>query len=413
MQAFIISIGEELLIGQTINTNAAWIAAQLNQAGSEVREVRVITDKKTEILRCLREAEDLADLVLITGGLGPTRDDVTRDALCEYFDCGLVVNEDILGDITTYMERRGRKITDVNRDQAMVPEKASIIRNPYGTAPGFWFRQGDKSFIAMPGVPYEMKEMVLKHIVPALESSPREQHIVHKTVLTHGVGESVLLELIADWENNLPAAVRLAYLPSTGIVKLRLTGKGSNKETLLEIIGRELEKLKQIIPEYIWGFDDDSLEGVTGRLLAKKGKSLATAESCTGGFIAHKITSIPGSSAYFKGSIVAYANKAKEHLLGVSHELLDTQGAVCRQVAEDMAAGARQTLEADYAIGVTGIAGPGGGSKSKPAGTTWIAIAGEHEVISQRFAFGDNRERNISRAANAALAMLKDYIERL
>ncbi len=411
MQTIIISVGEELLIGQTINTNAAWIAAQLNQVGLEVREVRVITDKKTEILRCLREAEDLADLVLITGGLGPTRDDVTRDALCEYFDCGLVLNEHVLGDITTYMEMRGRKITDVNRGQAMVPEKAFVIRNPYGTAPGLWFRQRGRSFIAMPGVPYEMKEMVLKHIVPALAKTPGGQHIVHKTVLTHGVGESLLLELIADWENNLPVELQVAYLPSAGIVKLRLTGKGNNKEALVAIIGRELDKLKQIIPEYIWGFDNDSLEGVTGRLLVKKRKSLATAESCTGGYIAHKITSVPGSSAYFKGSIVAYENQAKEHLLGVSHELLHTQGAVCRQVAEDMATGARQTLEADYAIGVTGIAGPDGGSKSKPVGTTWIAIAGEHKVISQQFAFGDNRERNISRAANAALAMLKGYIE--
>ncbi len=412
MQAFIVSIGEELLIGQTVNTNAAWTAAQLNQVGIEVREVRVIADKKTEILRCIREAEGMAGLVLITGGLGPTRDDVTRDALCEYFDSRLVVNKEVLDDITVYMERRGRKVSDVNRDQARVPEKASIIRNPYGTAPGFWFKKGDRSFIAMPGVPYEMKEMVLNHIMPALEAAPRKKHIVHKTVLTHGVGESVLMELIAGWEDGLPDAVKLAYLPSMGIVKLRLTATGKDKELLVKLIGRELKELQKIIPEYIWGYDDDSLEGVTGHLLAKKEKSLATAESCTGGFIAHKITSIPGSSAYFKGSIVAYANQAKEDLLGVSHTLTETQGAVSREVAEEMARGARQVLNADYAIGVTGIAGPGGGNKNKPAGTTWIAIAGEHDVASRKFAFGDNRERNIIRAANAALAMLKDFLER-
>lgn len=412
MQAFIISIGEELLIGQTINTNAAWISSQLNRAGITVREIRVITDNKSEILRCIREAETMAGLVLITGGLGPTRDDVTRDALCEYFDSGLVVNKEVLDDITVYMERRGRKVSEVNRDQAMVPEKASVIRNPYGTAPGIWFKKGDRSFIAMPGVPYEMKEMVLNHIVPALEATPREKHIVHKTVLTHGVGESVLMELISGWEDNLPGEINLAYLPSMGIVKLRLTATGKDKEALVKLIGRELEKLRHVIPEYIWGYDDDRLEGVTGRLLAQKGKSLATAESCTGGFIAHKITSIPGSSAYFKGSIVAYANRAKEDLLKVSHTLTQKQGAVSRQVAEEMARGARRVLNTDYAIGVTGIAGPGGGSKNKPTGTTWIAIAGEHDVVSRKFAFGDNRERNINRAANAALAMLKDFLER-
>ncbi|TVR42293.1 MAG: competence/damage-inducible protein A [Bacteroidia bacterium] len=410
MDAFIISIGEELLIGQTINTNAAWMAAQLNTAGIEVKEIRVITDRHEEILDTLKAAADRADLVLITGGLGPTRDDVTRDVLCTFFDAELVMNRQVLDDITVFFKQRGRTITDINRNQAMVPDKARIIRNPYGTAPGFWFTQAGKSFIAMPGVPYEMKEMVSKHVLPALLEKEREKYIVHKSVLTHGIGESYLVDLIGDWENNLPEEIQLAYLPSVGIVKLRLSAKGKNEERLREIIDREVEALKRIIPEYIWGFDSDTLEGVVGSLLRERGKTVCTAESCTGGYIAHRITSIPGSSAYFSGSIVAYGNQIKTGLLHIPQDLLESFGAVSKETAENMAESVLKLMNSDYAVGVTGIAGPDGGSEEKPVGTTWIAVSSQNKTFSHKYQFGDNRERNIIRASNAALAMLRELI---
>lgn len=410
MDAFIISIGEELLIGQTVNTNAAWMASQLNKAGIEVKEIRVITDRREEILDTLKAAADRSDLVLITGGLGPTRDDVTRDVLCTFFDSELVMNRQVLDDITYFFKQRGRTITETNRNQAMVPDKARIIRNPYGTAPGFWFNQAGKIFIAMPGVPYEMKEMVSKHVLPALLKKEREQYIIHRTVLTHGIGESYLVDLIGDWENNLPEEVQLAYLPSVGIVKLRLTAKGKDEEKLREIIEKEVEALKRIIPEYIWGFDDDTLEGVAGSLLRERKETVCTAESCTGGAIAGRITSVAGSSAYFKGSIVAYANQVKTNLLGIKPDVLQSHGAVSQETAEHMAQSARKLLHSDYAAGVTGIAGPDGGTEEKPVGTTWIAVSSHNKTMSRKYHFGDNRERNIIRASNAALAMLRELI---
>ncbi len=411
MKAVIISIGEELLTGQTVNTNAAWIAMQLNHAGIEVMETRVVTDNKDDILRTLRSVEHMAPLVLITGGLGPTRDDVTREVLCRYFDASLVPDQQVLDDITGFFALRGRKITEINRDQALVPDKAEVIRNPYGTAPGFWFKREGMSVIAMPGVPYEMKEMVNKHIVPALMQKPRDQYLVHKTILTHGIGESYLAEIIAGWEDNLPENISLAYLPSTGIVKLRITAKGRHEQSLHKAIEEQVEKLLQLIPEYIWGYDNDTLEGVAGQMLKDQGKTVSTAESCTGGTIAQKITSIPGSSAWFAGTIVAYHNRVKQEILNVAPQLIGTHGAVSRKVAEAMAENVKKLLNTDYGIGVTGIAGPDGGSKEKPVGTSWIAIATGNGVSSRKFRFGDNRERNISRTANAALAMLIEQLK--
>ncbi len=411
MKAVIISIGEELLTGLTVNTNAAWIAMQLNHAGIEVIETRVVTDNTDDILRTLRSVEQMVPLVLITGGLGPTRDDVTREVLCRYFDASLVLDQQVLDDITRFFAMRGRKITDINRGQALVPDKAEIIRNPYGTAPGFWFKKEGRSVIAMPGVPYEMKEMVNKHIVPALMKKPREQYLVHKTILTHGIGESYLAERIAGWEDNLPENISLAYLPSAGIVKLRITAKGQHEQPLHKAIEEQVKKLLQLVPEYVWGYDNDTLEGVTGQMLKDQGKTVSTAESCTGGYIAHKITSIPGSSAWFAGTIVAYHNRVKQEILNVSPQLIRTHGAVSRKVAEEMAENVKKLLNTDYAIGVTGIAGPDGGSKEKPVGTSWIAIATGSGVNSRKFKFGDNRERNISRTANAALAMLIEQLE--
>jgi nicotinamide-nucleotide amidase len=412
MKACIISIGEELLIGQTVNTNAAWIASRLNELGIETKEIVVITDKHEEILRSLKACGERSDIVLITGGLGPTRDDVTKHALCEFFKSKLVMDQQILDDVTKYFKKFGRQITDLNREQALVPEKAKALRNPYGTAPGLWFREKGKSFIAMPGVPYEMKEMINSHIYPVLAEMPRQQYIIHKSILTHGIGESALADKLSGWEDELPDFIQLAYLPSMGIVKLRLTAKGKQEDQLEKALADEVSRLQKLIPEYIWGYDNDTQEIATGKHLKRTGSFLATAESCTGGYLAHSITRIPGSSAYFKGSIIAYSNASKEQLLSVSPDILKKHGAVSSQVAEAMASGVKKLFDTDYSVGITGIAGPDGGTKEKPVGTTFIAVAGKEELVCNKYTFADNRERNIMRAARSAFAMLTKMIEK-
>ncbi len=411
MDASIITVGDELLSGLTVNTNAAWIASRLNLAGIMVKEIQVTGDEEPGILRALEVAAGHSDLVLITGGLGPTRDDITKRSLCNFFNCALRQDAVVLEDIRQFFLRRGMEITEVNRRQAEVPEKADVIRNPNGTAPGLVFRQNNTIFVAMPGVPFEMKEMMDQQVIPLLNKKDRKQSIIHKTILTHGVGESALAELIASWERSLPETIRLAYLPSPGIVRLRLTAKGNREIELREILNQEVEKLHKIIPEHIWGYDNDTLEGITGQILKNHGLRLGTAESCTGGYIAHRITSIPGSSQWFNGCVVAYSNRIKETLLKVNPDLILNHGAVSTEVAETMATGAQKALHCEYSIGITGIAGPGGGSKEKPVGTVCIAVAGPFSVVSRKFRFGDNRERNILRAANAALALLKEKME--
>lgn len=412
MEACIVSIGAELLIGQTINTNAAWVASRLNELGIETREIIVITDQESEILDALRTCGERADLVIITGGLGPTRDDVTKHALCTYFQSELVLNQQVLDDVEMYFNKLGREVTALNTEQALVPHKARALRNPYGTAPGLWFSEKGKIFIAMPGVPYEMKEMVNTHVLPALSKLTRQQHIIHKSILTHGIGESALAQKIAHWEDQLPKVLQLAYLPSMGIVKLRLSAKGGNKAALEKAIETEIIGLQALIHEYIWGYDDDTLEKVVGELLKRNGATLSTAESCTGGYIAHSITSIPGSSSYFEGSVVAYSNTIKTQLLGVTQETLERHGAVSEQVAVAMAQGVKKLFDTDYSVGITGIAGPDGGSVDKPVGTIWVAAVGKHAVMCKKYSFADNRERNILRSGKSALALIIKLIEK-
>ncbi len=411
MKAFIVSIGEELLIGQTINTNAAWISSQLNALGIEVWEISVITDDHDEILRSLHACRERADLILLTGGLGPTRDDVTKHALCAFFDTKLVLSDKILKDVENYLDRQGRTMNELNRGQAMVPETAELLSNPYGTAPGLWFRKDKLSVIAMPGVPYEMREMMMHKILPVLGKIRREQYIVHRSILTQGIGESNLAELLAEWEEELPDCIQLAYLPSMGIVKLRLTGKGKEEKKLLNLIDGEIKKLKTIIAQYIWGYDDDTLESVAGRLLSGNGFSVATAESCSGGYIAHRIASVPGSSNYFKGSVVAYHNLIKTRVLHVKKEDLKRHGAVSKEVSIQMAFGIKKLMDTDYGIGITGIAGPDGGTADKPVGKTWVTVAGRKKSLTKHFQLADNRERNIIRAGRNALMMLITLIK--
>jgi nicotinamide-nucleotide amidase len=412
MIAEIISIGEELLIGQTVNTNAAWLSRNLNTVGITVRQIVVITDNHDDILNTISQAIQRADLVLTTGGLGPTRDDITKKALCELFDSKLVVNQTVMSDNKHFFEKRGYELTELNKLQALVPDKAQIIRNPYGTAPGLWFEQNNTILISMPGVPHEMQHMMNDFILPALKGKVNDYYIIHKSILTQGIGESFLAEIIAAWEEQLPEFITLAYLPSPGMVKLRLTGKGTDKKIIESAIEDEIKQLQAIIPQYIWGFDDQRLEELIGKMLSGRSYTVCTAESCTGGYISHKLTSVPGSSAYYKGSVIVYSNQAKQKLLSIDKGMLLAYGAVSQEVVEVMAINALKLFDTDYSLAISGIAGPSGGSPGKPVGTVWIAVACKHEVISRIFSFGDTRERNIIRAGVASLSMLKELIEK-
>jgi nicotinamide-nucleotide amidase len=413
MKAFIINIGDELLIGQVTNFNASWMAEQLNIIGIEVVRINVISDKEQEIVYALEDAEKHADIILLTGGLGPTNDDITKETLCKYFNTHLVFDEDTFHNIEDLFKLRGVAVSETNRRQAEVPSACTVIRNMNGTAPGLWFEKNGKMFVATPGVPFEMKPMMTHSIIPLIEQRLSGDTIVHKTILTHGVGESFLADMIAGWENNLPANIRLAYLPSPGIVRLRLSAIGPDKELLKISINNEVLKLQSIIAEHIYGYDAETIEQIIGQLLTVRGKTVVAAESCTGGYLAHVITRIAGSSAYFKGSVVAYANEVKENLLGVKPETLLNFGAVSEQTVREMAVNVRMRLQADYAVAVSGIAGPDGGTDDKPVGLVWIAVASEQNIIASQFRFGHIRLVNIERAAVTALNMLRKEILKL
>ncbi len=410
MFAEIINIGDELLIGQVINTNAAWMAQELNAIGIDIVKVTVISDKKEAILQSIDTALNNNDIVLITGGLGPTNDDITKFTLCEYFGSKLVFNENNYKRIENLFAQRGFEVTELNRQQAEVPDNCKVIPNENGTASGMWFDKNGKILISMPGVPFEMKTMMSNFIIPELSKNINIQ-IKHKTIHIQGIGESFLADLIKDWETELHKSISLAYLPQPGLIRLRLTAKGSINENLEIIIENEVKKLQNLIPNLIFGYDDDTLESVIGELLLKYNKTISTAESCTGGYISHLITSIPGSSNYYKGSIISYSNEIKNSLLGVSNTTLNNYGAVSKETVEEMAKGALKTLKTDYSIAVSGIAGPDGGTKEKPVGLIWIAVASENKIITEKFLHGEDRGRNIRKAALSALNMLRKVIQ--
>lgn len=416
MQTEIINIGDELLIGQVINTNASWMSEQLNLAGFPVHRVTIIPDDPQHILDALKESGRRSELVILTGGLGPTKDDLTKDTLCKYFRTKLVFDPVTFQTIEKFFKARGFQVTVVNRKQAEIPENCIAIPNANGTAPGMWFEEevpGAEEkhvFVSMPGVPFEMKAMLINEVIPRLKQYFQPVTILHHTLLTQGIGESFLSDILEDWETHLPENLHLAYLPQPGIVRLRLTGQGSDESRLQKQMDEEIAKLKSLIPDYIFGEGDATLEAVVGKLLKEKGSTLATAESCTGGYIAHLVTSIPGSSAYYKGSIIAYSNEIKMKELGVSEKALLENGAVSEEVVKQMAGNVRTRFDSDYSIAVSGIAGPDGGTKDKPVGLTWIAIAGPSGVHAGKYLFGDNRERNIRRAALQALNLLRKYI---
>ncbi len=407
MKTEIISIGDELLIGQVVNTNAAWIGEQMTMAGIKVYQAVSIADDYDHIFEALKLASERADIVLITGGLGPTKDDITKKTLCDFFDSKLVFNEAVFEDVKEIFRVRGRQVTDLNRKQAEVPDNCTVIRNVHGTAPGMWFEKDGIIFVSMPGVPFEMKPMMTDYIIPELQQRFNLPAIYHKTVLTQGVPESEMAAMIEDWENSLPHNVKLAYLPQPGIVRLRLTASGKNRDKLVALVENEIIKLKKIIGEYIFGFDKDTLEEVVGNLLREKSKTVSSAESCTGGYIAHLITSVAGSSDYYKGSVVSYANEIKSRILGVEEKDIERYGAVSESVVSQMAVGVREKFKTDYAVATSGVAGPTGGTKEKPVGTTWIAVATSDKVFAKQFHFGEHRGRNIRRAALMALDMLR------
>lgn len=410
MKVEIITIGDEILIGQIIDTNSAWMAQELNLIGANIERIVTLTDTVDEIIGALTDAEKRSDLVLITGGLGPTKDDKTKIALAQYFNCELEFYPEIEEHISQLFHRLGKEMTYLNRLQAQLPTACQALKNELGTAPGMWFEKNQTIFVSMPGVPYEMKGLMQQHILPRIKERFTLPAILHKTVLTMGLGESWLSERIEAWENALPPQLRLAYLPSPGRVRLRLSAFGQNKKKLQRILDQEVNKLVALIPELVFGYDTDTIESVVGDLLRQQGKTISTAESCTGGLIAHKLTSIAGASDYFLGSVIAYSNQVKMATLGVEKSVLETHGAVSSQVVEQMATGCLKVLRTDYAIAVSGIAGPTGGSQQKPVGTVWIAIASPEGVKSKRFSFGHNRQRNIEISANTALNLLRNSL---
>ncbi|MEE4257197.1 MAG: competence/damage-inducible protein A [Bacteroidales bacterium] len=407
MNTEIISIGDELLIGQVVNTNAAWMAEQLNLAGIEVIRITCISDTREDILSSLKEAASRADVILITGGLGPTRDDITKATLCEYFDSRLVPDPETLTYLKKMYEMRGWRFGRQHQEQAEIPDKCSPILNQHGSAPGMWFEEGGKIFVSMPGVPYEMKAMMSENVLPAILEKLDRHIILHRKVQTQGMGESMVARRISKWEDSLPENMKLAYLPQPGMVRLRLSGRGDDRQKLEQQMDEKIEQLKKIIPELIFGYGESPLEEVVGRILSEKGRTLSTAESCTGGYIAHLITSIPGSSEYFTGSIVAYSNRIKTDVLGVRDKTLIDHGAVSEACVTEMALGIKEKFNTDYSIAVSGVAGPAGGTIEKPVGTVWIAIAGPDSVVAEKFLFGNNRQRIIRITALTALNKLR------
>jgi len=406
----IITIGDEILIGQTVDTNSAWMGGELNLIGININRITSISDNRDEIISALNEALSRAEVVLITGGLGPTSDDITKDSLAGYFGGKLVMDAGVLENITERLRRRNLNMNENNRQQAMVPDNCKVLQNLTGTAPGMLFEKSGKIVVSMPGVPHEMKHIMKEHVLPLLAERLPGGVIVHKNIMTYGVAEAILAERLTTFEDQLPGEVRLAYLPAYGVIKLRLTAAGSDEKKIRKSVSEQVEKLYKIIPDVIYGEDEVMIEEVVGKLLNDNKLTVSTAESCTGGKIASLITSVPGSSGWFRGSVVAYDNSIKTGILGVNKETLKLYGAVSAETAGEMARGARRLMGTDYSVAVTGIAGPTGGTAEKPVGTVWIAIDSERGVVTEKQIFADNRQINISRSSYGALNLLRKQI---
>lgn len=416
MKAAIVTVGDEILIGQIVDTNSAFIAKALDRIGIGVYEMLSISDDRQHILDTMASLQDKADVVIITGGLGPTKDDVTKKTFCDYFDDELVRNLELEKHVIELIEKAmKRTASQMNKDQALVPSRATILHNAVGTAPGMWMEKGRTVFMSLPGVPYEMKHIVEHEIIPRLVEKYERPYILHKTIMTYGQGESLVAERIENWEDNLPEFIRLAYLPSPGRVRLRLSARGTDEALLKNNIEAETEKLKGLIGDIIVGYDEDeTMEVMLGRMLTQKKMTIAAAESCTGGRIAQMLTTAPGSSTYFKGGVVTYATESKVDVLGVERSLIEENSVVSAAVAEAMAMRAKAIFETDFAVATTGNAGPSKGDSDAEVGTVFVAYATPNGVFSERLDLGQPREKVIDRAANKALEkiyqeILKNY----
>ena len=412
MNAEIITIGDEILIGQIIDTNSAYIAKELNKIGVSIHQITSIEDEWNHILTTLGEAQKRADIVIITGGLGPTKDDITKKCLCEFFNDTLVKDEEVLAHVEELFEKYiDTPISDLNRMQALVPSKAEVLKNSYGTAPGMWLKKDNTVFVSMPGVPYEMKALMQDEVIPRIIERFKRPFILHKTVLTFGMGESAIAEKIESWEEALPAHIRLAYLPNLGKVRLRLSTKGSDPKIMEQEVDDQIASLSQIIGDIIKGVEEeDPIEVQIGNLLKEKNASLATAESFTGGRLASIFTKNAGSSAFFKGSVVAYATEAKVNILGVSQELIDKNSVVSNEVACEMARKVKALYQTDYAIATTGNAGPSKGDSDADVGTVFLAIATPDHVFAREFNFGNHRDKVVGKAINKCMELVLDEI---
>lgn len=413
MHLELVTIGDEILIGQTVDTNSAWMGKQLNAVGIAVRRITSIADTREAILATLAEVGQRADVVLMTGGLGPTRDDITKTTLCEYFDTHLVMHHDIRQRIEDWFNRRGVPVLDVNRKQAELPVGCTVLENLRGTAQGMWFEKDGTIYVSMPGVPYEMQGIVEHHVIPRLVKRFDRPHIEHFTIMTSGIGESLLADKVSDWENSLDeVGIHIAYLPSPGVVKVRLTAEGSDREAIRTVVRQKAKEFEELAGEYVFGYEDIPLEKAVGDLLKERGFTISTAESCTGGRIGAALATYPGSSDFYKGSVVAYANEVKTEMLGVPEAVLEQQGAVSEAVVRQMAQSVRERTGSDFAIATSGVAGPDGGSTEKPVGTVWIALATPKGVTAKLHNFGADRERNILRSVRTALTDIRKEILR-
>ncbi|MHA8086560.1 competence/damage-inducible protein A [Aquirufa sp. Wall-65K1] len=410
VRAEIITIGDEILYGQILDTNTQWISLELDKIGIKTIRKSSVGDQESEILSILEEAQHRADIVFITGGLGPTKDDLTKKVLAKFFGCDMAYHPQALEDVRVFFEKRGRELSDLNRDQALLPTKAQYVQNKQGTAPGMWFEEKGTVWVSMAGVPFEMKAIMEELVLPRVAQHFQTPTIVHKIVKVVGIGESYLSDMIQDWELSLPSHIKLAYLPSLGIVKLRLTGFGDSVAQLNHEIQQEIDRVMPIIKPFVFGYEKDELSQVIGQLLVKNSATISLAESCTGGYLSHLFTEIPGSSAYFKGAVISYANEVKMDSLGVSPEILEKHGAVSEACIMAMANGVREKLQSTLSLASSGIAGPDGGTEEKPVGTVWIALSHPQGVITRKLQLAGTRKQIIHMTALNCLNLVRKFL---
>ncbi len=410
MKVQVITIGDEILIGQIVDTNSAWMGAQLNDAGFDIENITTVGDEEQAIKEALDRAFSQSDIVLMTGGLGPTKDDITKKTLADYFGVGMVFSESTFNRIQRMFEKWGRSTTEAHRIQCYMPANATLLFNQMGTAPGMWFEHNGKVAVSMPGVPYEMKYLMTEEVIPKLATQFTPRPVIHRTIQTIGEGETRIATRIESVTDNLPDSIKVAFLPGLGKVRVRLTTTGDNQKELQQLLDEKVKEIAALIPEFVFGYGDDKLEEVVGKLLMEKGKFLTIAESCTGGYVSHRITAVPGSSAYFTGSIVPYSNAIKVNQLKVKPDTLKEYGAVSEATVVEMVKGLLDLMQSDIAIAISGIAGPGGGSEEKPVGTIWLAIGDKDRVITRKLNLGKKRLQNIEYTGNQALNMVRQFL---